>query len=46
MDALTAAYDAAVQMIDTFIVRVNQHRACIANNTGQHRMAASRLSCA
>jgi transposase len=36
MDALTASHDAAVQMIDTSIVRVHQHGACIANNTGQH----------
>jgi transposase len=35
MDAL-AAHDAAVQMIDTSIVRVHQHGACIANNSGQH----------
>ena len=32
MDALAAAHDAAVQMIDTSIVRVHQHGACIANN--------------
>ena len=36
MDALAAAHDAAVQMIDTSIVRVHQHGACIANNGGQH----------
>jgi hypothetical protein len=30
MDALAAAHDAAVQMIDTSIVRVHQHAACIA----------------
>ncbi|MGB2931947.1 MAG: IS5 family transposase [Methyloceanibacter sp.] len=36
MDALAAAHDAAVQMIDTSIVRVHQHGACIANNSGQH----------
>ena len=36
MDALAAAHDAAVQMIDTTIVRVHQHGACIANNSGQH----------
>jgi transposase len=35
MDALTAAHDAAVQMIDTSIVRVHQHAACIARNRGQ-----------
>ena len=36
MEALTAAHDAAVQMIDTSIVRVRQHGACIAENGGQH----------
>jgi len=36
MDALAAAHDAAVQMIDTSIIRVHQHGACIANNSGQH----------
>jgi hypothetical protein len=36
MDALAAVHDAAVQMIDTSIVRVHQHGACIANNSGQH----------
>jgi transposase len=36
MDALAAVHDAAVQMIDTSIVRVHQHGACIANNRGQH----------
>lgn len=36
MDGLAAAHDAAVQMIDTSIVRVHQHGACIANNGGQH----------
>jgi transposase len=35
MDALAAAHDAAVQMIDTSIVRVHQHAACIARNSGQ-----------
>jgi hypothetical protein len=30
MDALAVGHDAAVQMIDTSIVRVHQHRACIA----------------
>jgi hypothetical protein len=29
MDALAVAHDAAVQMIDTSIVRVHQHGACI-----------------
>ena len=32
MNALAAAHDAAVQMIDTSIVRVHQHAACIAGN--------------
>jgi Transposase DDE domain len=32
MDALAAAHDVAVQMMDTSIVRVHQHGACIANN--------------
>jgi transposase len=36
MDALAAAHDAAVQMIDTSIIRVHQQGACIANNSGQH----------
>jgi transposase len=36
MDALTAAHDAAVQMIDTSIVRVHQHGSCIAGNAKQH----------
>ena len=36
MDALAAVHDAAVQMIDTSIVRVHQHGACVANNRGQH----------
>jgi transposase len=31
MDALAAGHDAAVQMIDTSIVRVHQHGACIAD---------------
>jgi hypothetical protein len=35
MDALAAAHDAAVQMIDTSIVRVHQHAACIARNKKQ-----------
>ena len=35
MDALAAAHDAAVKMIDTSIVRVHQHAACIARNRGQ-----------
>jgi hypothetical protein len=28
MEALAAGHDAAVQMIDTSVVRVHQHRAC------------------
>jgi transposase len=41
MDAVAAVHDAAVQMIDTSIVRVHQHGACIANNRGQ-QMGRSR----
>ncbi len=36
MDALAAMHDAAVQMIDTSIVRVHQHGAYIAGNNQQH----------
>jgi transposase len=36
MDALAAAHDVTVQMIDTSIVRVHQHGSCIADNTEQH----------
>jgi hypothetical protein len=35
MDSLAAAHDAAVQMIDTSIVRVHQRAACIARNRSQ-----------
>jgi transposase len=35
MNALAAGHDAAVQMIDTSIVRVHQHGACIAGNSEQ-----------
>jgi transposase len=35
MDALAAAHDASVQMIDTSIVRVHQHGACIIRNRKQ-----------
>ncbi|QPF82001.1 IS5 family transposase [Bradyrhizobium genosp. L] len=35
IDALAAAHDAAVQMIDTSIVRVHQHGACIKWNQRQ-----------
>src|SRR4249919_2766856 len=41
MDALAAAYDAAVQMIDTSVVRVHLHGACIAGNREQ-QMGRSR----
>jgi transposase len=33
-DALAAAHDAAVQMIDTSIVRVHQHGACVSRTRG------------
>lgn len=36
MDALAATHDAAVQMIDTSIVRVHQHGACVAGNKVRH----------
>src|SRR5258706_10035729 len=35
MNALTIAHDASVQMIDTSIVRVHQHGACITRNRRQ-----------
>ena len=35
MNALAVAHDAAVQMIDTSIVRVHQHGACITRNRRQ-----------
>jgi hypothetical protein len=35
MNALAGAHDAAVQMIDTSIVRVHQHGACIDRNRRQ-----------
>jgi len=35
MDALAAGHDAAVQMIDTSVVRVHQHGACISYNNHQ-----------
>ena len=35
MNALAGAHDAAVQMIDTSIVRVHQHGACIKRNRRQ-----------
>src|SRR5918994_2125403 len=38
MDALATAHDASVQMIDTSIVRVHQHGACIIRNRKQQSM--------
>jgi transposase len=35
MQALTVAHDAAVQMIDTSMVRVHQHAACISDSGNQ-----------
>ena len=35
MNALAGAHDAAVQMIDTSIVRVHQHAACVARKKRQ-----------
>ncbi len=35
MNALTADHNTAIQMIDTSIVRVHQHGACIAANREQ-----------
>ena len=35
MSAMAATHDAAVQMIDTSIVRVHQHGACITRNKRQ-----------
>ena len=35
MNALAGAHDAAVQMIDTSVVRVHQHGACITRNRKQ-----------
>jgi transposase len=35
IDALAVAHDAAVQMIDTSIIRVHQHGACITRNQRQ-----------
>ena len=35
LNALAAAHDAAVQMIDTSMVRVHQHAACIADSASQ-----------
>ena len=36
MEALAAAHDGAVQMIDTSVVRVHQHGACVAGIREQH----------
>ena len=36
MGKLTAAHEASVQMIDTSVIRVHQHGACITNSSGQH----------
>jgi transposase len=36
MSGLATVHDTAVQMIDTSIVRVHQHGACIAENSEQH----------
>jgi transposase len=35
MDALADGHDGAVQMIDTSVVRVHQHGACVADNDHQ-----------
>ena len=35
MNSLAAAHDAAVQMIDTSMVRVHQHATCISNSGDQ-----------
>jgi hypothetical protein len=35
MEALAGAHDGDVQMIDTSIVRLHQHAACIARNKKQ-----------
>jgi len=41
MEVLAAAPDATVQMIDTSVVRVHQHGACVAG-TGEQHMGRSR----
>jgi transposase len=38
MDALAAGHDAAVQMIDTSVVRVHQHGACISQGPAGIRL--------
>lgn len=40
MDALAAANDAAVQMIDTSMVRVHQHGVCITRNRRQGELTS------
>jgi hypothetical protein len=35
MERLAAGHDAAMQMIDTSVVRVHQHGACIADSNHQ-----------
>ena len=47
INALAATHDAAVQMIDTSIVRVHRHAACITRNRRQSmgRSRASRNGC-
>ena len=42
MDALAAGHEAAVQMIDTSIVRVHQHGACIADKRQVPAVCCSR----
>jgi transposase len=44
MEALAAGHDAAVQMIDTSIVRVHQHGACIADNIHHNRLCSVLIS--
>jgi transposase len=44
MKALAAGHDAAVQMIDTSVVRVHQHGACIADNNHQDKRARSAMA--
>jgi transposase len=41
MEALAKSYDAGVQMIDTSVVRVHRHGACVAGNK-QQQMGRSR----
>ena len=44
MNALVGAHNAAVQMIDTSIVRVHQHGACITRNRRQSMGSRGRLT--